>query len=70
MLKLVTCPGCSMKHIRTETHSIFCKCGSAAAWDTARRSFVWFRVVRLGRGAPRPETQTEARGCAGAEIDL
>ena len=71
-LAVVVCPVCAMAHERTTTRSIFCPCGSAAAYR-AGYGWSWFR--RAGRGVtpptrPEPETETEARGCAGPEIDL
>jgi len=65
---IVVCPVCSMQHERTTTRTIFCRCGSAARYK--RRTWNWFRWGNLPLPKPSPETQTEARGCAGPECDL
>ena len=69
---IILCPVCAMQHERTTTHSIFCPCGSAAAYR-AGCGWLWFR--RAGRGVtpptrPEPETETEARGLSSPDIDL
>jgi len=71
-IAVVVCPVCAMRHERTTTRSIFCGCGSAAAYR-AGDGWLWFR--RAGWGVtpptyPEAETETEARGCAGPECDL
>ena len=67
---IILCPVCAMQHERTTTHSIFCRCGSAAAWN-AHRGWHWFRRSDEVVPPPRePETETEVRGLSSPDIDL
>lgn len=70
MTTTITCPVCRAEHERRRGNmrTIFCRCGSVAAFDAWLGWYWWFRRARAE--PVKPETQTEARGCAGAECDL